>query len=142
MPSGNSLLDVIVLESSILYAIILEETGYQEYVGILDSAKRVIIGAPTLAEAGLVVQSRQGPQGLARLLQMLERWSVRVEDFTKIHALEAIEAYQNFGRGHHPAALNMGDCNSYATAKVAGAALLYKGNDFALTDLPKLTPPA
>jgi ribonuclease VapC len=56
--------------------------------------------------------------------------------------LEAIDAYQTFGKGRHPAALNMGDCNSYATAKIAGAALLYKGNDFVLTDLPKLTPPA
>jgi len=131
--------DVIVLDSSILFAIAIEETGYEQYLGILDSAKRVVIGAPTFAEAGLVVESKQGSEGLQRLMQLLDRWSVRVEEFTKIHALEAIEAYRNYGKGRHPAGLNMGDCNSYATAKVAGAALLYKGNDFALTDLPKLT---
>lgn len=142
MHSGNSAFDVIVLDSSVLYAIILEETGFKQYLGILDRAKKVLIGAPTLAEAGLVVQSRQGPPGLARLLQLLERWNVRVDDFTKVHALEAIDAYHTYGKGRHPAALNMGECNSYATAKVAGASLLYKGNDFAQTDLPKLTPPA
>ena len=44
-------------------------------------------------------------------------------------------AYKTYGRGRHPAALNMGDCFAYACAKAAGARLLYKGGDFALTDL-------
>jgi ribonuclease VapC len=84
-----------------------------------------------------------GPEkGMSGLLNFLERADCEVVDFTRLHFVEAAMAFQQFGKGRHPAALNMGDCNSYATAKVAGATLLYKGNDFALTDLPKLTPPA
>lgn len=142
MPSGNKPHALLVLDSSILFAILLEETGFEQYLLILDAAAEIAIGAPTFAETGLIVQSRQGPAGLAKLILLLERWHVRTLDFTGLHAMEAIEAYRRFGKGHHPAALNMGDCNSYATAKVAGATLLYKGADFAQTDLPPLTPPA
>lgn len=142
MPSGNNRNDTFVLDSSILFAILLQESGFETYVATLNAAKELLIGAPTLAEAGIVVQSRQGPPGLANLLYLLRRWDVRVVDFTNVHAMEAISAYQRYGKGRHPAALNLGDCNSYATAKVAGAPLLYKGADFGYTDLPKLTPPA
>lgn len=142
MPSGNKPRNLIVLDSSILFAILLEEAGFEQYLAMLDDAEEVAIGAPTLAESGLIVQSRQGPEGLTKLLLLLERWRVRTLDFTGLHAMEAIGAYRRFGKGHHPAALNMGDCNSYATAKVAGATLLYKGADFAQTDLPPLTPEA
>ena len=47
----------------------------------------------------------------------------------------ALDAFQRFGKGHHPASLNMGDCFAYACAKTNSARLLYKGNDFANTDL-------
>jgi ribonuclease VapC len=141
MPSGSNPPASYVLDSSILFAILLQESGYERYVETLDTAEELLIGAPTLAEAGIVLQSRQGTSGLANLFVLLERWRVRVIEFTNLHAIEAVEAHRRFGKGRHPAALNLGDCNSYATAKVAGLALLYKGADFGLTDLPKLTPP-
>ena len=131
---------VLVLDTSILIAILVEEDGCEKYVSILNQAKEILIGAPTLAEAGIVLQSRRGDGGLAELLLLLERWEVRVVDFTRVNCLEAMEAHRRYGKGRHPAALNLGDCNSYATAKVAGATLIYKGNDFALTDLPPLLP--
>ncbi|MBI2689137.1 MAG: type II toxin-antitoxin system VapC family toxin [Acidobacteria bacterium] len=142
MPSGNNPSETIVLDSSILYALLLEETGFEQYVSILNSAGLILMGAPTLAETGLIIQSRQGTAGLAALIRLLDRWNVKIVDFTSVHAMEAIEAHQRFGRGHHPARLNMGDCNSYAVAKIAGAPLLYKGGDFSLTDLPRPTPTA
>lgn len=108
---------VLVLDTSILIAILVEKDGCEKYVSILNQAKELLIGAPTLAEAGIVLQSRRGDGGL-----------------------EAMEAHRRYGKGRHPAALNLGDCNSYATAKVAGATMIYKGNDFALTDLPPLLP--
>ena len=131
---------VLVLDTSILIAILVEEDGYQEFVSILNQAHEVLIGAPTLAETGIVLQSRKGDGGLPELLLLLERWAVRVIEFTRVHCLEAIEAHRRYGKGRHPARLNLGDCYSYATAKVADATLLYKGNDFALTDLPPLRP--
>ncbi len=142
MPSGNNRFDTLVLDSSILFAILLKEPDYEQYEEILNDTRELVIGAPTLAEVGIVLQCREGQAGIAGLLSLMHRWRVRVIEFTQLHAMESIEAYSRFGKGVHPAKLNMGDCNSYATAKVAGAALLYKGNDFGKTDLPKLTPPA
>ena len=139
MPSGNN---ACVLDSSILLAVLLEEPGYEHYLTVIDSYGELLIGAPTLAEAAAVMQYRTGPDGLGSVLRLLEKWSVRIVPFDRLHAIEAVDAARRFGKGRHPAALNMGDCNSYATAKVAGLALLYKGDDFALTDLPPLTPPA
>jgi len=134
MPSGNSSLPAVALDTSILCAILLHEEGFKEHFEIINGAKELIIGAPTLAETAFVIQTRIGPAGIIGLHYLMERWAVRVIDFTRQHAWQAMEASERFS-------LNMGDCNSYATAKVAGAALLYKGNDFALTDLPKITPP-
>jgi len=138
MLSGSSSRGILALDTSILVAILTEEDECAEYVSLLDQARELLIGSPTLAEAGIVLQNRRGDRGLAELLLLLERWEVRVVDFNRIHCLEAIEAYRRYGKGRHPAGLNLGDCNSYATAKVANAKLLYKGDDFALTDLPPL----
>jgi len=142
MPSGSERFDTIVLDSSILFTILLNESGYEQYEEIVNNARELVIGAPTLGEVGIVVHCREGRAGVAGLLALLNRWGVRVVDFTQLHAMEAIDAYSRYGKGIHPAKLNMGDSNSYATAKVAGAALPYKGNHFGQTDLPKLTLPA
>ena len=131
-----------VLDSSVIVAILTREPDAEAYDVRVNSAVRLLVGAPTLVETSMVLISRLGPDnGMIALLNFLTRTRCEVTDFTRHHFVEAATAFQQFGKGRHPAALNMGDCNSYATAKVAGAALLYKGNDFALTDLPKLTPP-
>jgi ribonuclease VapC len=133
----------IVLDSSVIVAILTQEPDAEAYEVLVNSAQRLLVGAPTLVEASMVLISRLGPEsGMIALLKFLTRSDCEVIDFTRLHFLEAATAFQKYGKGRHSAALNMGDCNSYATAKVAGAALLYKGDDFALTDLPKLTPPA
>jgi ribonuclease VapC len=134
---------VVVLNSSVIVAILTREAGAEAYDSLVNSARRLLVGAPTLVEASMVLTTRLGPdKGMTALLRFLDQANCEVIDFTRLHFVEAALAFQQFGKGRHPAALNMGDCHSYATAKVAGAALLYKGNDFALTDLPKLTLPA
>jgi ribonuclease VapC len=134
---------ILVLDSSVLVAILTQEPNNEIYDDAINAADQVLIGTPTLVETAMVLTSRIGHQaGMAELLAFIGRTQCEVMDFTKLHFLEAVTAFEKFGKGRHPAALNMGDCNSYATAKVAGATLLYKGDDFALTDLPKLTPPA
>ncbi len=135
MPFGSNAARVVVLDSSVLLAVLLGENPVTDFAVTLNSAKELLVGAPTLAEAGIVLQSRQGTAGVAALLSLLERWTVRVVPFTAAHALEAMEAYRRYGKGQHRAALNLGDCNSYAVAKLAGARLLYKGDDFEQTDL-------
>jgi ribonuclease VapC len=66
----------------------------------------------------------------------MQRSALRVISFTERHASVAADAYRTYGRGHHPASLNFGDCMTYAVARLADAPLLFAGNDFRLTDLP------
>ena len=133
----------LVLDSSVIVAILTREPDAEAYEELVNSAQRLLVGAPTLVETSMVLISRLGPEnGMIAIFNFLTRTRCEVIDFTRLHFVEAATAFQQFGKGRHPAGLNMGDCNSYATAKVAGAALLYKGNDFGKTDLPKLTPPA
>ena len=132
-----------VLDSSVIVAILTREPDAEAYEDLVNSAQRLLVGAPTLVETSMVLISRLGSDnGMIALFKFLTTTGCEVIDFTRLHFVEAATAFQQFGKGRHPAGLNMGDCNSYATAKVAGAALLYKGNDFGQTDLPKLTPPA
>ena len=69
---------------------------------------------------------------------MLDELGIQEVPFGEIHWREAMDAYRRFGKGRHPAALNFGDCMTYAVAKLAGEPLLFTGNDFELTDLEKV----
>jgi ribonuclease VapC len=60
---------------------------------------------------------------------------IRINPISFLETQEAISAYKRYGKGRDPAGLNMGDCFAYASAKTSDADLLYKGNDFAQTDL-------
>ena len=132
-----------VLDSSVIVAILTQEPDALSFENFVNMARRLLVGTPTLVEASMVLISRLGPgEGMTALYKFLARTDCEIVDFTRVHFAEAATAFEVYGKGRHPAGLNMGDCNSYATAKVAGAALLYKGNDFALTDLPPLTTPA
>jgi ribonuclease VapC len=66
---------------------------------------------------------------------ILKQFSIEVVPFGIEHAAVAMDAWKRFGRGHHPARLNFGDCISYATARVANEPLLFAGDDFAKTDI-------
>jgi len=125
----------VILDSSVVVAITLREPGYQELVSKLQSAETIGIGTPTLTEAGIVLSSRLGvePQGL--LDRFLRDFGVLPVAFGEQHWREALEAYRRFGKGRHPAALNFGDCLSYAAARLAGHPLLFVGEDFPRTDI-------
>ena len=93
------------------------------------------IGAPTAAETGLVLTSRLQKSATGSLLRFFEETGIEIVPFTNLHWQRAIDAYWRFGKGRHPAALNFGDCMTYATAAMARQPLLYRGNDFRKTDL-------
>lgn len=98
------------------------------------------VGAPTLAETGIVLAARLGAEARPTLAMLVEELGLSVVPFEAIHAREARQAFLRYGRGCHPARLNFGDCLTYAVAKVAGQRLLFVGSDFAQTDLePALT---
>ena len=95
----------------------------------------------TLLEARLVTFDRFGSAGVDQLALWLASFSPEIVAFDEGQADTAFKAFQSYGKGVHPKAkLNMGDCASYALAKSQNAPLLFKGLDFAATDLvPALT---
>jgi len=126
----------MILDSSALVAIALQEPGHGELVQKLDASIVTGIGTPTLTEAGLVLQARLGIDPQALLDRFLRDFAVLPIPFGELHWHEALDAFRRFGKGRHPAALNFGDCMSYATARLAGQPLLYVGEDFPRTDIP------
>ena len=78
--------------------------------------------------------------GMAALDALLSRMRVSIMSVDEQQAHLAREAFRRFGKGRHPARLNFGDCFSYALARHTGEPLLFKGNDFALTDIPSALP--
>ena len=125
----------MILDSSAVVSILLREAGADDLEAKVAVAGVLGIGAPTVVEVLMVLSSRFGPDAAGHLQGFLQRSDAIVVSFSEEHAREAAEAFARFGKGRHRAALNFGDCMSYAVAKLAGQSLLCTGNDFAKTDL-------
>ena len=80
--------------------------------------------------------ARLGPRGKTVLARFLQENVIQTVPCDEEHAAAALDAHSRFGKGRHPAALNFGDCCTYATASIAGEELLCAGDDFRQTDLP------
>ena len=127
----------MVLDSSAMVAIHLKEPGHDRLIDAIDRAEVVVIGAPTLLETAMVLTTRLGQDARPLLSAFLRRLEAEVIAFNEEHLDAATTAFLRFGRGRHPAALNFGDCMSYAVASVAGLPLLFTGGDFAQTDIAR-----
>jgi ribonuclease VapC len=127
----------MVLDSSAIVAMIHGEPGCEELVRRMDRADIVAVGTPTLVEAGLVLTWRLGHDARAAIGDFLRDAEVDIIPFTEEHYQLAVDAFQRYGKGRHPAALNFGDCLTYAVARVAGMPLLFTGDDFSKTDIPR-----
>lgn len=125
----------MIVDTSAVIAIALREPGYEELVAKLRAANTLGIGTPTLTETGLVLSARLGVEPQALLDRFLRDFGVVPVVFGEQHWREALDAFRRFGKGRHPAALNFGDCLSYAAARLAGHPLLFVGNDFSRTDI-------
>ncbi len=125
----------MILDSSAVVAVILEEDGFGEIGEAVRLAPEVLIGAPTLFETELVITRRYGPRARTLVLDFLEENEVLVTPFDGRHWELAAEAFLRYGKGRHPARLNFGDCMTYATARLSGEPLLFVGDDFRRTDL-------
>jgi ribonuclease VapC len=127
----------MVVDTSALAAIVFGEPDAERFSdALVRHGGDVFIGASTLVETAIVVLARQGDEALNDLWILLDRVGVTIHPFDHGQSVVAINAWKRFGKGRHPAALYFGDCHSYATAKTLGAELLFKGNDFTLTDIP------
>jgi ribonuclease VapC len=125
----------MVLDSSAIVAILLREPGHQRLIERIDAANVVVVGVPTLLETAMVLTARLGQDARPMLFAFLRRLEAEVVPFNEEHLDAAATAFIRFGRGRHPAALNFGDCMSYAVASVAGMPLLFTGEDFGRTDI-------
>jgi len=125
----------MILDSSALLAVVFQESGFETILERIEAAPGVAVGAPTLAETGIVLQARLGGNADGLLERMLDELDVQELPFGELHWREAVDAYRRFGKGRHPAALNFGDCMTYAVAQLAGEALLFVGDDFVRTDV-------
>lgn len=126
----------VVLDASVLVEIVLGEPRAEALVGALARRSgRVVVAAPTLLEAGIVVEARAGSEARDDLAALLAELEVDVVPFDEVMAVEGQRAWGRFGKGRHPAALNLGDCFSYATAQLEDAELMFLGEDFAQTDV-------
>jgi ribonuclease VapC len=126
----------LIVDSSALIAILLNEPGSDRLLQKLAVASNAGIGAPTLAEAGIVLTARGGIEGKRNLTLFVQDTDLNVVAFGQDHWRAAVDAFRRYGKGQHPARLNLGDCMTYATAKLAGQPLLCTGSDFSKTDLP------
>ena len=125
----------MILDSSAVVSMIIEERGHRRLLDATVDAAEVAIGVPTLVETDMVMVGRFGLPGQALVAQFLERNDVIVIAFDEAHRPASAEAFIRYGKGRHPAALNYGDCMTYATARVADHPLLFIGEDFAKTDI-------
>lgn len=123
---------MIVIDTSALIALLLDEPEADQIADLLKSEEEFKISAGTLAEA-LIVAGRRGIS--VEMSQLIEGIAAEIEPLNASGSIAVAEAYSVWGKGLHPAGLNFGDCFSYVTAKGCGSPLLYVGDDFSRTDI-------
>jgi ribonuclease VapC len=131
----------MVIDSSALVAIVFDEPEAAQFRKAVSRAAIRIVSVASVLEATMVVEGPRGGQAGRELDRALLEGDIKVIPVTIEQLGVARNAFRQYGKGRHKAGLNFGDCFSYALAKVSGEMLLYKGNDFALTDLAVTSPP-
>jgi ribonuclease VapC len=125
----------MILDTSALVAILYGEPEARDFVERIRAADVSRISVANHVELSMVVESQLGPNGARQADAFLRRAGVIIEPVTLEHGELARQAFLDFGKGRHRAGLNFGDCFAYALSRATGEALLFKGHDFALTDI-------
>lgn len=125
----------MVLDSSALIAILENQPESRALRAAVQSDPVRLISAATMIEASMVALGRQGESGLETLHVFCSKADITTAAVSPEQVELAVDAFRRFGKGRHPAGLNFGDCFSYALAKATGEPLLFKGGDFAQTDV-------
>ena len=130
----------MVIDTSALLAVLQDEPERRTFNETIEAAETCSVSAATFVETSMVVESRFGPDGLRVLDLFISKARIGLVPVDTDQAYVARQAFQKFGKGRHPAALNFGDCFSYALAKHLGEVLLFKGDDFSRTDIATVVP--
>ena len=125
----------MVLDTSALLALLLDEPEAEDFRAAVEEDTTRLVSAATLLEAALVIETRKGEPGGRELDALIHKAEIVVVAVDAEHVSEARRAFRRFGEGHHAAGLNFGDLFAYALARASGEPLLFKGDDFAKTDI-------
>lgn len=125
----------MVIDTSAIVAIALDEPEALSFEQRIADDPVRLISAATVLEAAMVLETRLGEPGGSELDLWFHKAEVEIVAGEVAHADQARRAWRRYGKGRHPAALNFGDCFSYALAALTGEPLLFKGDDFAKTDI-------
>ena len=128
----------MVLDTSALLALLLDEPEAEDFRAAVEEDTTRLVSAATLFETVLVIEARKGERGGQELDTLIQKAEVLVVPVDAEHVSEARRAYRRFGKGRHAAGLNFGDVFAYALARTAGEPLLFKGDDFAKTDVGRV----
>ena len=125
----------MVIDTSALIAILFGEPEALSFTRAIADESRKLISAFNALETGIVVEARKGESGGRELDLLLHRAQIEIVAINADQAELARAAWRKYGKGNHPAGLNVGDCCAYSLAKYSGEPLLFKGNDFSQTDI-------
>ncbi len=131
----------MVLDTSALLAVLQDEAERRSFNEAIEAADSVALSVASFVETSIVIEARHGAEGLRALDRFIERSGIVVAGVDLEQGRAARDAFSRFGKGRHAAALNFGDCFSYALATVLGEPLLFKGEDFARTDVARVEIP-
>ncbi len=125
----------MIVDSSAVLAVLFRESDADRYGLALAEVAPCRMSLANFLETAIVLESRNGTAAGQQLDALLEDAQIELVPVTPEQAHAARRAWRRFGKGNHPAALNFGDCFAYALAEITGEPLLFKGRDFALTDI-------
>ena len=128
----------MTLDTSAVLAVLQDETERAEFVALIEQSSRRLISTVSVLEAAMVLEGRKGDDAGSDLDLFLQRASVETVAFDQEQLSVARMAFRRFGKGRHAAGLNFGDCAAYALARWSGEPLLFKGSDFAATDVVRV----
>jgi ribonuclease VapC len=131
----------MVVDTSALLAVLQDEADRRSFNEAIEAADSVALSVASFVEMSIVIEARHGADGLRALDRFIERAGIVVAGVDLEQGRLARDAFSRFGQGRHAAALNFGDCFAYALAKVLGEPLLFKGEDFARTDIARVEIP-
>lgn len=126
---------IMVIDTSAVAAIFFAEPERQTFLDAITAAGSRLISAASVLEIGIILEARQGEAAGREFDLFVVRANLQIVPVDAEQADLARSAWRKYGKGRHPAALNFGDCFSYALAKFSGEPLLAKGRDFSLTDI-------
>jgi ribonuclease VapC len=125
----------MVVDTSAVVAILRREPDWRRFFGAMTEASSCRMAAATWVELSLVALGQLRPEVLAEVDKLTRQLDLELVPFDAVQAAIARDAFQRLGKGRHPARLNLGDCFAYALARHLDEPLLFKGDDFARSDI-------